>query len=96
MQSLQKWCGRQSGRAFSGTMTNPHDPTALDDLDAIRSRLIAVTFEAASLEIAEEIAAREAEAETGTRIARRRDARLAVVLADDAALGLDDLDGVAA
>lgn len=69
--------------------TNAQLPDALSDLAEIRSELVRARFTASALEIAEETAIREAERAAGSPIPRRRDARLSVILADDAALGLE-------
>ena len=60
------------------------------DVQSLRDRIRSLEFQRLVAELAEEHAIREAEA-SGLPIARRPDARLAVVLADDTAL-----DGVAA
>lgn len=65
------------------------DPT--HDLHALRKRLSALRFEELAIEVAEEAAIREAERLAGLTLQRRRDARLAVVLADDADLGLEQV-----
>ena len=57
-----------------------------EDVTALRDRIRSLEFQRLVAELAEEHAIREAEA-SGLPIARRPDARLAVVLADDAAIG---------
>ena len=56
-----------------------------EDVTALRDRIRSLEFQRLVAELAEEHAIREAEA-FGLPIARRPDARLAVVLADDTAI----------
>ena len=56
------------------------------DVESLRDRIRSLDFQRLVAELAEEHAIREAEA-SGLPIPRRPDARLAVVLADDAAIG---------
>ena len=56
-----------------------------EDVTALRDRIRSLEFQRLVAELAEEHAIREAEA-SGLPIARRPDARLAVVLADDTAI----------
>lgn len=65
------------------------DPTY--DLHALRKRLAALRFEELAIEVAEEATLRETERLAGLTMQRRRDARLAVVLAPDADLGLEQV-----
>lgn len=65
----------------------PHESGLIArDVEALRTRIRTLEFEALMAELAEEQAIREAEA-SGVAIQRRPDARLAIVLADESADG---------
>jgi hypothetical protein len=67
-------------------LTKPECSDAISlDVEALRSRIQTLDFAMLVTELAEEAAMREIEA-TGRVVLRRPDARLAVVLAPDAAL----------